>query len=143
MIIKCKFNSGKDLRMYEEHILLPEQFGRFGASEYTDYGLDIGEEFFVVCMVLESGNLQYLIKSDQLIGAYPYQLFEVIDSRIPAGWLFNSFPNGHIQAVWGYQEWCFSHEEHYEKLVDMEEDAHLIFFKHMVAFENSLMSPPC
>lgn len=99
MIIRAKFNTGKALRYYEDQMLLPEQFGKFGASEYTQYGFSVGEELFVVGMLLTEGNLRYLINSDRLVGTYPYQLFEMVDTRLPTGWCFNAFPSNQKQAV--------------------------------------------
>ncbi len=139
MIIKSKFNMGKDLREYEDRTLSPDQFGKFGASEYTNYGFNIGEEFFVVGMILQDGNLRYLINDGRVVGIYPYQLFEVIDPRFPSGWFFNSFASNNTQALWGYYEWCFDHKKHYEDLIEMEEEAHLVFFKHKIEFEKSLV----
>lgn len=137
MIIRAKFNTGKALRDYEDQALLPEQFGKFGASEYTQYGFSVGEEFFVVGMLLTEGNLRYLINSDRLVGTYPYQLFEVVDTRLPTGWCFNAFPSNQKQAVWGYQEWCFD-PKHHEALIEMDDDAHLIFFKRKIELEKSI-----
>lgn len=138
MIVKCKLNTGKELREYENLTLLPEQFGRFGVSEYTKYDFSIGEEFFVVGMILSDNNLHYLINSGRVVGTYPYQLFEIIDSRLPSSWHFNTLQNNSTQALWGYYEWCFDNQEHYQNLIEMEESAHLRFFSKKIEFEVEL-----
>lgn len=133
MIIKGKFNTGNALRDYEDCILQPGQFGKFGVSAYTEYGFNIGEEFFVVGMLLIKGNLNYLIDNGGA-GIYPYQLFEVVDPNIPLGWYFNAFSSNDIQAIWGYEEWCFD-SKHRDGLIEMDEDACIVFYQRKSELE--------
>ena len=138
MIIKCKFNKGSALRDYEDQPLQPEQFGKFGASAYTEYAFEVGEEFFVVGMILAKGNLSYLINNGRVIGTYPYQLFEVVDSEIPIGWHFNAFLSNSTQATWGYEEWCFD-SNHRDALIEMDEDAYVVFYRRKSELEQACL----
>ena len=47
MKVRCINNTGKSIRQYEYKSLKKEQLGRFGATEYTQFGLEIGKEFLV------------------------------------------------------------------------------------------------
>ena len=113
-----------------------------GGDEHIGYGLKFGEELFVVGMCISNDNLHYLFNSGRVIQLCPYDLFKIIDHRLPRGWYFNSFTKDdreypYTQALWGYHEWCFD-GQHYEDLVEMEEAAHAIFYKRKVELEQSL-----
>ncbi|MBL7498707.1 hypothetical protein [Frankia nepalensis] len=55
------------------------------------------------------------------------EMFEVVDSRLPPGWLFTSYPNSDfLQAIWGYGELVMD-EFHYDALLEREENALMIF----------------
>ena len=150
MIIKCVENTGKFIRQYEDIPLKLDQTGKFGVTEEFMYWFEIGEEFFVTGMVVSENKLLYLIDTpfrDGLssIGLYPYQLFKVIDHRLPPkGWCFNTYAlkdaaHPYTQAIWGYQEWCFDlHNEHYEGLVEMDEYAQSIYHKRKNELQDSL-----
>ncbi len=45
MKVRCVSNSGMDLRPYEYEQIGEDIFGRFGASAYTRYGIEIGRVY--------------------------------------------------------------------------------------------------
>lgn len=91
MKVRCINNTGKSIRQYEYKSLKKEQLGRFGATEYTQFGLEIGKEFLVMGMLFGEGALDYLIDDGGYISAYPYPLFEIIDNKIPSFWYYKAF----------------------------------------------------
>mgnify|MGYP006899994805 CR=1 FL=1 len=84
MKVRCINNTGKSIKKYEYKSLKKGQLGRFGATEHTQFGLEIGKEFLVMGMLFGEGALDYLIDDGGYISAYPYPLFEVIKS-LPFG----------------------------------------------------------
>jgi len=143
MKVKCIFNTGKALRPYEGKPLKSYEFGKFGASESTHYGLlEIGREYIVMGIFLREGVLGYLIDDGGVISTYPYQLFEVTDNKLPADWYFRAFTREddrfpYQEAVWGYYELCFE-DNHYEQLVEREEQAMRIYYRRKIEFEKAL-----
>jgi hypothetical protein len=142
MKIRCINNTGEALRAYENKSLSKDELGRFGATGHTQFGLTIGDEFLVMGMLLGEGTLSYLINDGRLIGSYPYPLFEVVDNKTPSNWFFKSLKNTdkkypYLEAVWGYYELVFD-DNHYEQLVDFEEEAHRIYFKRKIELEKEL-----
>ena len=135
MVVKCIYNTGKVLLDYDRKPL--------GASEYTTYGqLEVGEESLVMGMIMRQGYLTYLLDSAGVISTCPSQLFEVLNNRIPTIWHFKSYTKDHFnyinrEAVWGYHELVFD-DTHYESLIEMDEEAHSIYFKRKIELENSL-----
>ncbi|WP_430967044.1 hypothetical protein [Spongiimicrobium sp. 2-473A-2-J] len=125
MIVKCIHNTGVALLDYER---IPT-----GLTQYTTYGqLEIGEEYLVMGIILRQGYLTYLIDGAGVISACPNQLFEVLDSKIPSSWFFKSFTKEYFnyinqEAVWGYSELVFD-DNHYENLIEMNKEAHNIYF---------------
>ena len=135
MKVICKSNTGKALTGYERKPL--------GCSEITQYGqLEIGKEYLVMGMIMSKGYLSYLV-DDGVISACPYQLFEIIDNKLTSNWYFKAFTKDddiypYQEAVWGYYELCFD-TNHYEQLVDMEENAMRIYFRRKIEIENELL----
>lgn len=103
------------------------------SSDMVQYGaLEIGEEYVVMGMILTQGSIFYLINGGRVISACPKILFQITDYNIPNSWYFNSFSPDYynfvnMEAVWGYFELCFV-DTHYEELIDMNENAHKIYF---------------
>ncbi len=132
MKIKCLYNTGKALLEHLQKAL--------GVTEYTEYGLlKVGKEYIVMGMLLGEGVLDYLIDDGGIISTYPYQLFEIVDNKISLSWHFRTFTKGDInypfqEAVWGYSE-LVSDDNHYENLVEKEEEAHRIYFKRKKELE--------
>lgn len=88
MKVCCVNNTGKSIRPYENKPLAKNQLGRFGATEYTEFGLEIGKEFLVMGMLLGEGSLDYLIDDRGYISAYPYPLLRLLIIRfLPVGTL--------------------------------------------------------
>ena len=139
MKVRCINNTGKSIRQYENETLKKEELGRFGATEYTKYGLDIGKEFLVMGMLLGEGALDYLIDDGGFVSAYPIPLFEVVDNKVPSLWYFKTFQTTdeaypYREAVWGYYELVFD-DMHYAQLVDGETFAYQIYFKRKIELE--------
>lgn len=132
MIAKCIYNTGRALISYERKPL--------GTSEQTQYGeLEVGKEYLVMGMIMRNGYLTYLIDDSGIISACPCQLFEVLDNIIPTNWYFKSFtkdfPNYiNQEAIWGYYELVFD-DNHHEKLIEMNEEAHRIYFRRKIELE--------
>jgi hypothetical protein len=142
MKVRCLHNVGEALRPYENKSLKSDQFGRFGASAHTEYGIEIGKEYIVMGMVLGGGGLSYLIDCVGVISVYPYPLFEVIDNSINTSWFFRAFKitDGFFpyqETIWGYKELALD-ETHYEKLIEGEEEAQRIYFRRKIELENEL-----
>ena len=142
MKVKCIYNTGDFLRDYENRPIEKEQLGRFGETAYTQYGLIINKEYTVMGMLLGQGSLNFLIDEAGYISAYPYPLFKVIDNKLPSSWYFSSLKNTDHQypyqeAIWGYYELVFE-QEHYEKLVNMEETATRKYFIRKFEMEKEL-----
>jgi hypothetical protein len=143
MKIKCLYNTGKALRIYEERPLESHELGRFGATKYTEYNdIEIGKEYLVMGMILFDSYLSYLI-DNRTISAVPCQLFEVVDSSVTPNWHFRLIRNDeniypYIKAIWGYFELCFD-EKSYEKLImEIEDEAQRIYFIRKIEVEQEL-----
>lgn len=142
MKIRCIYNTGEALRVYENKPLNKDELGRFGATGYTEFGLTIGKEYIVMGMILGEGTLDYLIDDGGYVSLYPYPLFEVVDNKLPSSWYFKSLKNTdenypYQEAVWGYYELVFD-DTHYEKLVDVEEEAMRMYFRRKIELEKEL-----
>ena len=79
MKVRCVSNRGMDLRPYEYEQIGEDILGRFGASAYTRYGIEIGREYLVMGIIVYQTYQAYLIDDDGLILSCPCQLFEVLD----------------------------------------------------------------
>lgn len=142
MRIRCTYNTGEALRAYESRPLSKDEIGRFGATEHTQFGLIVGKEYMVMGMIMSSGILNYLIDDSGYISAYPYPLFEVISNKLPSSWFFGALKStdnnySYQEAIWGYYELVFD-KTHYEKLVDLDEEATRMYFRHKIELEKEL-----
>jgi len=145
MKVRCLYNRGEDLRLFEYKPLIKDMIGRFGATGYTEYNeLEIGKEYLVMGLIFFETYQAYLIDDNGLISTCPCQLFEIIDSRVnTANWHFrimdkteNIYP--FIQAILGYYELC-NDKKAYEKLIiEKEEEACQIYFKRKIELEKEL-----
>lgn len=144
MKILCKFNSGKDLRPFESKPLEKKEFGRFGTSEYSEYGeLEIGREYLVMGIVIFETYQAYLIDGNGLISTYPCQLFEIIDDNIPKNWKFRIIDKNEdiypfVQSIIGYPEFCLNRNEYEDLIVENDEEAVRIYFKRKNELEKML-----
>ena len=48
MKVRCISDNGESLRPFENEPIGKDVFGRFGASAYTRYGVEIGREYLVM-----------------------------------------------------------------------------------------------
>jgi len=143
MIVKCKQNTGKYLRIYEDRKLKRNQYGRFGSSENTTYSeLDIGKQYIVMGIICFEQYIAYLIDSFNIVNPYPCYLFDIIDNSLNSNWYIkvldqkdSHFPD--IQSISGYYELVFD-ENHYEKLIDDDYDSKLIYYKRKIETEKEL-----
>jgi hypothetical protein len=144
MRIKCIYNTGEDLRPYENKSLRKEELGRFGATGYTKYGeLDIGKEYLVMGMIMFESYLAYLIDDNHIISICPCQLFEVLDTRIPPSWHFRLIERDedlypYIQAIWGYRELCFDKKTYENLIIEQTEETIELYFKRKKELEKEL-----
>lgn len=142
MKVRCIYNTGEAIRVYENKPLSNDELGKLGATGHTEFGLIIGKEYIVMGMILGEGTLDYLIDDSGYVSAYPYPLFEVIDNKLPSSWFFKSLKNTdenypYQEAIWGYYE-LVSDDTHYEKLVDVDDEALRIYFRRKIELEKEL-----
>ena len=142
MKVRCINNTGKSIRQYENKALKKGELGRFGATEYTQFGLEIDKEFLVMGMLLGEGVLDYLIDDEGYISAYPYPLFEVVDKKVPSSWYFRALQSTdkdypYREAIWGYYELVFD-DMHYSQLVDGVKSACQLYFKRKKELEQEI-----
>ncbi|NOQ26943.1 MAG: hypothetical protein GQ564_16405 [Bacteroidales bacterium] len=135
MKIRCQYNSGKIFNDYPQKPA--------GVNEDTEYGLlKIGKEYIVMGILIGEGILEYLIDDGGIISAFPNQLFEVTDNKLPSNWYFRAFTKEdeiypYQEAIWGYHELCFNNS-HYEQLIEQEEEAVQTYFRQKIALEKYL-----
>lgn len=144
MKVRCLFNKGEDLRIYEYKPLEKDMMGRFGATGFSEYNeLDIGKEYLVMGVIVFQSYQAYLIDDNEFISACPCQLFEVIDSKISSSWYFRLIEKDEsvypfIQAVWGYYEFCFDRKAYENLIVEKDEEAMKLYFKRKRELGNEL-----
>ncbi len=144
MKVRCLYNKGEALRIYEYKPLREDMIGRFGATGYSEYnGLDIGAEYLVMGLIIFETYQAYLIDSNGFISASPCQLFDVIDEKTSPNWNLRTIDKNEdvypfIQMIIGYPELC-SDKKAYEKLiVEKEEEAQRIYFRRKIELELEL-----
>lgn len=146
MKVRCINNTGKALRPYEYEVLKPNRMGRFGATECTSYGdggLTIGAEYLVMGIIIFKTCQGYLIDYGGLPSVIPCQLFEIIDDKVNANWMFRLIDKEEdiypfIQAIFGYPELCYDKKAYENLIVEMEKDAQDIYFKRKIEFEKCI-----
>lgn len=144
MKVLCKYNLGKDLRPYESKPLEKGEFGRFGASEATEYGeLEIGKEYLVMGIVIFETYQAYLIDGNGFISTCPCQLFEIIDDHVPVNWKFRAINKNEefypfVQTIMGYPELCSNKNAYEDLIVEKDEEAEQIYFKRKIELEKEL-----
>lgn len=144
MKVLCIANTGESLRPYELTTLKKEELGRFETTGSTILGgVEIGKVYLVMGIITGQSSLTYLIDDGGIILAYPYPLFNVIDHKVPPNWFFRSLKNTderfpYTETIFGYYELVFD-DTHYEKLVEMDEDAHRLYFRRKIELENLLL----
>lgn len=132
MIVKCIHNTSKAFKDYGK---IP-----FGYFEQSQFGTTINEHYLVMGMSICENKLLYFVDVNGSPFFMPFQLFEVIDSRIPSNWHFRVYiPSDHYypyrQATWGYYELCFD-DQHVTDLLEREEPAMRLFYRRKIELEN-------
>lgn len=144
MKVKCIYNSGEALRLYEyESIPLKEMIGRFGATAYSEYNeIKVGKEYLVMGIIVFETYQGYLIDDDGFISCCPCQLFEVIDDKMHPNWHFrliekeeNIYP--FIQAILGYYELCFDKKAYEYLIVEKDKKYEAVYFKKKSEIERN------
>lgn len=144
MKVRCINNTGVSLRPYEyESITDKKVFGRFGVSDFGEYGVEVGKEYLVMGLIIFQTYQAYLLDDNGFIFTCPCQLFEVIDSKVNSSWHFRMIENSEdiypfIQVIIGYPELCFDKKSYENLIVEMEEDAYKTYFKRKIETENEL-----
>lgn len=144
MKVRCLYNKGEALRPYEYEPLSKDMMGRFGVTGHSEYGgLTIDREYLVMGLIIFQTYQAYLIDDNGLIGAYPCQLFEVVDSKVNSNWHFRSIENDEdiypfVQAILGYPELCSDIKAYENLIVEMEDDTQRIYFRRKIELERDL-----
>ncbi len=144
MKVRCINNTGKSLRPYEYKELKMDMMGRFGATGHAGYdALWIGKEYLVMGIIIFETCQTYLIDDSGLIGAFPCQLFEVVDDKINAGWHFRLIDKDEeiypfVQAIFGYPELCSDKKAYENLIVEMEEDTQRLYFRRKIELEKMI-----
>ncbi len=144
MKIKCLYNKGEDLRAYENKSNLKKgELGRFGVTEYTQFGLTISKEYLVMGIIIFKTHQAYLIDDDGFISTFPCQLFEIIQDGLVNNWHFRLINKEEViypfvQAVFGYPELCYDKKAYENLIVEKTEEAERTYFKRKMELENSL-----
>jgi hypothetical protein len=144
MKVRCIKNEGNDLRSYEyEPIFGKEVFGRFGASGFTQYEIEIGKEYIVMGIIIFQTYQAYLIDDSGFISTCPCQLFEILDDKIDTNWHFRLIDKDEdiypfIQAIFGYTELCSDKKAYESLIVEKEEYAEQVYFKQKIGLEEIL-----
>lgn len=104
--------------------------------------LKAGVEYLVMGIFLNWESAYYLIDSRETIRIFPCESFEIIDCKIPPNWFCKIYREdeeayAYRRAIWGYYEFCFD-EHQFEKLVDGEQEALLLYYQRKSETEKSL-----
>jgi hypothetical protein len=108
-----------------------------GYSPASRFQLSTQKQYEVYAIALWRGLLSYLVIEDNgTPGWCPADLFEVLDSTLPASWRFAYFgqtPEQWLNAVWGYEE--LTRSNHYDDLTNLNEDALRVFYERKTELE--------
>ena len=135
MKVRCIYNTGEALRPHEYKPLEKRMMGRFGVTGCSEYnGLKIGKEYLVMGIIIFETYQAYLIDYG-FISACPCQLFEIVDEKVNTNWHFRLIDKNEdiypfIQAIFGYPELCSDRKAYENLIVEMEEYAEQIYFRH-------------
>ncbi len=135
MKVKCISNNGASLVDWEYTPVRRDKFGRFNSTYHTEFGgVTVGEEYLVAAMIYFQEYIAYLVDEDDLVVAYPCQLFTSIDERVSRKWKFRLvdlkeevYP--FVQAIWGYPELCDDKNTYEDLIVEKTQDSLLTYFK--------------
>lgn len=144
MKVRCISDNGESLRPFENEPIGKDVFGRFGASAYTRYGVEIGREYLVMGIIIYQTYQAYLIDDDGLIFSYPCQLFEILDGKLISSWHFRIVGEDEdiypfVQAILGYLELCSDKKSYINLIIEKDVYARQIYFKRKIEIENEEM----
>lgn len=140
MLIKCIFNSGKDLP-YDSRCL--------NESDETDYSfIKIGTEFIVYGLIFFPNRIDYLICLEGNNPTWiPANLFEIKDARLPMNWsicitstndnfkVLNESMN--IKSIISYTDMVTS-ISHYTGVIERESEDLKVFFHEKDKIDDEL-----
>lgn len=110
MKVKCIANMGNKLS---------NQSIKAGRSTDSIFHLNIGDIYQVYGINLWRGTLNYLTmnKANSMPIWSPAELFEVVDSKIPADWYYVYLGHSEnlLNAAWGYKE--LTNSQHYDGIM--------------------------
>lgn len=144
MRVRCIYNTGEDLRRYENKPLIEEELGRFKTTSFTQFGeIEIGKEYLVMGIIIFESYQSYLVDDSGVISACPCQLFEVIDDKINATWHFRLIEENEdvypfVQAIYGYSELCLDKKSYENLIVEQNEEAMRTYFRRKIELEKEL-----
>ncbi|NER03768.1 MAG: hypothetical protein F6K17_14650 [Okeania sp. SIO3C4] len=134
MKVCCLANTGE---------FLPESYldSSLYRTKETEFNLIVGKEYVVYGLYIWQKNIWYYI-CDERFTYFPIKnpapLFQVIDSRPSRYWRMELAENGLFTMA--FEHW-FSIPNYYEKLVDQDEQAVLIFEKYKELMDAEVAEP--
>ena len=144
MKVRCVYNTGEALRVYENSPQKKNEFRRFGSSENSQFNeITIGKEYLVMGIIVFETYQAYLIDDQGFISACPCQLFEVVDGEINTNWFFRIIDKDEdiypfVQAIFGYPELCFNKKSYENLIVEKDEESQRIYFRCKIEQEKEL-----
>ncbi len=106
-----------------------------------NHGLELNKEYLVMGIVLADKKNWYLIDANTRPSLFPSDIFEITDHSLSLNWFFSPiYTEDYVyplnkNGVLGYYEFVLK-KDHYEKLVDRDEEAMQIYFKRKIELEN-------
>lgn len=144
MKVRCVYNTGEALRVYENSPQKKNEFGQFGSSVNSQFNeITIGKEFLVMGIIVFETYQAYLIDDQGFISACPCRLFEVVDGEINTNWFFRIIDKDEdiypfVQAIFGYSELCFNKKSYENLIVEKDEESQRIYFRCKIEQEKEL-----
>lgn len=107
-----------------------------------DYGLELSKEYLVMGILTfkESNNLYLLVDESGRPSWFPYQIFEIINSSLPSGWVVKINIDDDCvdyKNLIGYNELC-SQDDYFNKLLERDESAMRVYFRRKIELEQEL-----
>ena len=105
--------------------------GHFEVGYTTDsqINLKLGNQYSVYGVSVWRGLTNYLMMGEEELPAwYSSELFELIDNSLPGNWSLLIAPTSYVQLIVGYEEMINSFDNHYDAILERDEDALKIFF---------------
>jgi hypothetical protein len=117
MKVKCIYNNPEEISP-----TIPNNF---------NYGLVLGKEYIVLGLMCfkKSNTLYFLVDEENRPGFFPFQIFEIIENRIPINWHLKINVNNEFvdySYIMGFDELC-NDEEFYNNLLLRNKEALSIY----------------